>query len=128
MLARIKDVTMQTCDIHVLTGRMNYVQQQYGMVYQHSVERLTFLNEPSTMFQGFESYVWGCRMIKKLSSPGACNIISNTTGGSITFNTSIFKPDEQIELTCNVSKDTRYSIGKIIVNIVEGKPLNLYIE
>ncbi|XP_071105701.1 polycystin-1-like [Haliotis cracherodii] len=77
--------------------------------------------------QGFDGFTWSCRIMKNLSLATACDSITGQTGGELTFNTNLFVVGEQIELSCNGSKDTRASVGTILVNIVAGAPLNLYI-
>ncbi|XP_067670970.1 uncharacterized protein [Haliotis asinina] len=78
--------------------------------------------------QEFDSYTWKCKLMKKVSSTSACEYLSKMTTGSITFNSSIFQTGEQVQLTCNVTKDSRSSVGTILINFVEGNPPNLYIE
>ncbi|XP_046550065.1 uncharacterized protein LOC124259887 isoform X2 [Haliotis rubra] len=77
--------------------------------------------------QPFAGFTWSCKLLKNLSLPTACDTINGRTGGVLTFNTNVFVVGEQVELSCNVSKDTRTSVGSIVVNIVTGNPLNLYI-
>ncbi|XP_046550026.1 uncharacterized protein LOC124259854 [Haliotis rubra] len=78
--------------------------------------------------QGFDSYTWKCKLMKKVSSASTCESLSKMTTGSITFNSSIFETGEQVQLSCNVTKDSRSAVGMILINFVEGKPPNLIIE